>query len=113
MIADLEQMTIENTNYREVIYTTKNMQLVLMSIPYKEEIGSEVHSETTQFIKIEKGTGIAIIKNKAYKISAGWSVTIPPKTTHNIISHTKNGLKLYTIYSPPEHKRGIIQKNKP
>lgn len=113
MIDNLEQLTVSNTNYREVVHTTKNMQLVLMSIPYKEEIGTETHSDTTQFIKIEKGNGYVVIKNKTFDVSAGDSIVIPPKTKHNVVSLSKNGLKLYTIYSPPEHKRWLIQKTKP
>lgn len=113
MIANIEKLTIKNTNYREVVHTTKQQQLVVMSIPYGEEIGMEVHPSTTQFIKIEKGTGEAVIKNEHYRLSPGSIVIVPPNTKHNIISHAKNGLKLYTIYSPPEHKKGLIQKTKP
>ena len=113
MIANLDKLTTKNTNYREVVCTTKNLQVVLMSIPYKEEIGTEQHQDTTQFIRIEKGNGLAVLKNKAYKITTGDMVVIPPKVKHNIISLTKDGLKLYTIYSPPEHKKGLIQKTKP
>lgn len=112
-INDIEKLTKQNTNYREVLTTTKQQQLVIMSIPYNEEIGTETHPETTQFIKIEQGSGEAIIKNKTYKIKAGDSIMIPANTKHNIISRSKKGLKLYTIYSPPEHKKGLIQKTKP
>lgn len=113
MIDNIELLTLENTNYRKVISTTKEIQVVLMNIPFKQEIGNELHPKTTQFIKIEKGIGEAVIKGKTFKLHPGYMVVIPPNTEHNIISHAKNGLKLYTIYSPPEHKKGLIQKHKP
>ncbi len=112
MITNLEELTLKNNNYREVLNTTTLQQLVIMSIPYKEEIGVEVHPTTTQFIKIENGDGIVILNNDVYKITTGTAIVIPPGVTHNVVSFAKNGLKLYTIYSPPEHKHGLIQKTK-
>ncbi len=109
MIDNIDFITINNTSYRKVIHTTKQQQLVVMSIPNGIEIGSEIHPHTTQFIKIERGLGEAVIKNKHYKIGPGSIVVVPPNVKHNIISHAKNGLKLYTIYSPPEHKKGLVQ----
>ena len=111
MIDNIEYLTINNIYYRKVLFTTKHQQLVIMSIPNGVEIGSEVHPNTTQFIKIEKGSGEAVIKNKHYTIGPGSVVIVPPNIKHNIISHAKNGLKLYTIYSPPEHKKNLVQVN--
>lgn len=112
LIDNIEELTLNNDNYRKVINTTKTQQLVVMNIPNKEEIGMEKHSETTQFIRIEKGIGIAIVNDKEYKLKKGDFVMIPPNTYHNIISTSKNGLKLYTIYSPPVHKKNLVQEFK-
>lgn len=111
--ANLDELTKRNNNYRHVIFTTKQQQLVLMNIQYDDEIGMESHPHTTQFIKIEKGSGLAIVNNKQIKIKKGDCLVIASGTNHNIISKAKDGLKLYTIYSPPEHKDGLIQKYNP
>lgn len=110
--ANIEEITKTNKNYREVLHTTKQQQLVVMNIPYNVEIGMEEHNNTTQFIKVEKGKGEAIIGTKTFDIGAGDVVMIAANTKHNIISKSKTGLKLYTIYSPPEHKKNLVQKNK-
>lgn len=112
-VDNIEEITKINKNYREVIHTTTQQQLVVMNIPYNVDIGFETHFHTTQFIKVEKGNGEAIIGTKKFKITAGDVVMIAANTKHNIISKSKSGLKLYTIYSPPEHKKNLIQKNKP
>lgn len=110
---DLENYTILNHNYREVLWTTKHQQLVVMSIPYGESIGLEIHPKTTQFFKFEKGSGEVYLNGETTKVKSGFSVIIDPGLEHNITSKAKNGLKLYTIYSPPQHPIGLIQKNKP
>ena len=110
---DLNKMTIENNNYRKVISTTKYQQLVLMSLKPKEEIGQEIHKKVDQFIRIEKGSAIAIIDNKKYKLKKEHFITIPAGTLHNIINVGRSELKLYSIYCPANHKPGTIQKNKP
>lgn len=112
-LTNIDKITIENKNYRTVINTTKTMQLVLMSIPFNGEIGEEIHKNTTQFIKVEKGNGVAVIENKKYKITKGDFIMVPPGTKHNIISKSHRGLKLYTLYSPPEHKKNLTQNTKP
>lgn len=111
-VDNIDEFTLKNKNYRHVIFTTKQQQLVIMNIPFNVEIGMEIHKKTTQFIKIVKGTGIAEIGGESYDIYKGDVIIIPANTKHNIISNSKNGLQLYTIYSPPEHKQGLIQKNK-
>lgn len=113
MIDNIEELTINNKNYRKVIHTTPQQQLVVMNIPNNTNIGLERHPHTTQFIRIEKGKGIAILQGKKYEISKDDFVMIPPNMEHDIISTSRNGLKLYTIYSPPEHRPGLVQKNKP
>lgn len=104
---NIENATLNNTHYRKVEYTTPNMQLVLMNIPAGQEIGTETHAATTQFIRVEEGTGRAIINKKEYPINSGDAFVVPPNTEHNFISTTP--LKLYTLYSPPEHPNALIQ----
>jgi mannose-6-phosphate isomerase-like protein (cupin superfamily) len=109
---DIENQTLKNKYYRKVIYTTKNMQLVLMSIPKGEEIGMEKHKNTSQFIRVEGGKGIAIVGNKKYSLKDGKAVLIPPNKRHNIINTGSKPLKLYSIYSPPEHPSDRKEMNK-
>jgi mannose-6-phosphate isomerase-like protein (cupin superfamily) len=119
-VANIEDETLNNKNYRRVIYTSTNlngMQLVLMSLKPEEEIGMEKHPGTDQFIRIEKGEATVIIgkiKKEIYTLKDTDAIVIPANTWHNVInvSHSKE-LKLYTIYTPPEHKPGTVQKLKP
>jgi mannose-6-phosphate isomerase-like protein (cupin superfamily) len=111
VIKNIEYSTKHNTNYRKVISTTKQMQLVYMNLKPFEEIGAETHSDTTQFIRVEKGSGIAIVGNKRYTLKTNTAVLIPSKIKHNIIAGSR-GLVLYTLYSPPEHPKNRIQKTK-
>jgi len=113
LIDNIEELTLNNKNYRRVLHTTPQMQLVVMSVPYNVEIGMERHKGTTQFIKVEQGDGIAVINGESHSIKSGDVVVVPPDTWHNIISRSKTGLKLYTIYSPPEHRDGLVEKTKP
>jgi mannose-6-phosphate isomerase-like protein (cupin superfamily) len=111
---NIEQLTIKNAMYRRVLYTTPEMQLVLMSLLPKQEIGMETHEHTTQFFRIEEGTGIAVVGDRTAILSNGTVVVVPPGTPHNIINtSTIRALKLYTIYSPAHHPDGLVQKNKP
>ena len=116
-VSHLEKETLSNKNYRKVIYTVPNqMQLVIMSIPKNKDIHREVHPKTTQFIRIEKGTALATIGSKRkrqYTLTDGDSIIIPPNTFHRVQNVGKNPLKLYTIYTPPEHKPGLVQKRRP
>ena len=110
---NIEQTTLKNNNYRKVLNTTKTMQLVVMSLLPNEEIGMEKHIHTTQFIRIEKGHAIAYLGHIKYKLQDNDVIIVPPNTYHNIINSSKTKkLKLYTIYSPPEHKKGTIEKYK-
>ena len=112
---NIESTTIRNKNYRKVEYTTKNLQLVVMSIRKHEEIGMERHRNATQFIRVESGSGYAVIKvgkiKRRIKLIKDSAIIIPPNTFHNIIAG-KKGLKVYTIYSPPQHRKGLIQRIK-
>jgi len=110
---ELERITKENKNYREVLYTTNELQLVLMSLRYGESIGKEVHPKTTQFIKVESGYGEVLINGKTSEIRAGDSIIIAAGMEHNITAFSRRGLKLYTIYSPPEHAPNTLEVVKP
>jgi len=110
---NIERKTVSNTYYRTVLFTTKNMQLVMMSLLPGEEIGREKHPHTTQFIRVEKGRGKAKIGKKSLTLKDGDCLIIPPGKWHNIFNSGKKMLKLYTIYTPPEHPRKTKQKRKP
>lgn len=112
-VINIEETTIENDNYRWVYQTSQQMQFVFMSLKVNEEIGEEVHPFTTQFIRIEQGMGLAVINGEEFEIGPNDSVFIPSGTRHNIINIGDDKLKLYTLYSPPMHKPGLIEKNKP
>lgn len=113
-IGNIEKITLKNTNFRKVLSTSKHSQLVVMSLKCGEDIGVEIHKNVDQFFRIEKGNGYVIANGKKHKISDGYSFIIPAGTEHNIVNvDKKNPLKLYTIYSPPQHKPGTIAKNKP
>ena len=109
----IEGDTLGNKNFRKVLYTSKHSQLVLMSLRPGEEIGVETHRENDQFFRVEKGRGRCLIDGNAYELSDGDAVVIPSGAQHNIInvSDTEE-LKLYTIYSPPHHKDGIVRATK-
>lgn len=105
---NIEQETLENKNFRKVLYTSKNSQLVVMSLLPGEEIGMETH-QLDQFIRIERGKGRAVLNGKEYELNDGSAVVISAGTEHNIINiSTTEEMKLYTVYSPPNHKDGTI-----
>jgi mannose-6-phosphate isomerase-like protein (cupin superfamily) len=110
---NIEEATLENSNFRKVLYTSKHSQLVLMSLKPCEDIGMEVHEENDQFFRFEKGQGKCIIDGNEYDVGDGVAVVVPSGAQHNIINTSKTDyLKLYTIYSPPHHKNGIIRATK-
>lgn len=106
--ADIEIETLENKNYRKVLYTGKHMQMVLMSLKPGEEIGEEVHPSIDQFFRFEAGAGKVQINDTEYNVKANEVVIIPAGSKHNIINTGKTDLKIYTIYTPPNHKDGIV-----
>lgn len=110
-IVNLETESKKNGNFRCVLYTAKRSQLVLMSLKPGEEIGEEVH-HLDQFIRVEAGEGRAIIDGKETAIGDGFGVVIPAGARHNIVNSTKGEMKLYTIYSPPEHIDGRVHMTK-
>lgn len=110
-INDIEAATLENTNFRKVLYTASYMQLVLMSIPAGEDIGEEIHGQD-QFIRIEAGSGQAILDDVSHDIADGSAIVIPAGTKHNIVNKGEGDLKLYSIYAAPHHKDDVIHKTK-
>jgi len=110
---NIENATIENNDFRQVLYTSRQMQLVLMTLQPSEEIGEEVHPENDQFFRIESGIGKCIIDNNDYHLTDGVAIVIPAGARHNIINtDPSEPLRMYTIYSPPHHKDGIIRLTK-
>lgn len=111
--ANIEKATLENKDFRRVLYSGKHSQLVLMSLRPKEEIGMEIHEENDQFFRFEQGQGKCIIDGNEYDIADGSAIVVPAGAEHNIINTSETEeLKLYTIYSPPHHKDGIVRATK-
>ncbi len=110
---NIEKSTLENENFRNVLYTAKHCQLVLMSLQPKEEIGIEVHKDNDQFFRIEQGQGKCVIDSNSYEIADGSAIIVPAGAEHNIINTSQtNLLKLYTIYSPAHHKDRMVFSTK-
>ena len=110
-IADIEKITLANENFRTVLYTAKNCQLVVMSLKPSEDIGEEVH-QLDQFIRCEAGEGKAVLDGVESEIKNGTVVIVPAGARHNIINGSGSEMKLYTLYSPPNHKDGTIHLTK-
>ena len=112
-VTDIETATTTNTDYRRVLYTGKYSQLVLMNLKAGEEIGEEVHDDVDQFFRFEQGHGSVVIDGEKHRVRDGSGVVVPSGARHNVINTSKNeDLKLYTIYSPPEHQDGVVRKTK-
>ena len=110
-ITNIEKETLENNNFRKVLYTAKNSQLVVMSIAVGDDIGSEMH-ELDQFIRIEQGNAKAVLNGVESDLPAEHAVVIPAGVEHNIVNIGSEPLKLYSVYSPPEHKDGTVHPTK-
>lgn len=111
--SNIEKDTLGNTDFRRVLYTGKNSQLVLMSLRPGEEIGEEVHKTVDQFFRFEKGEGVVSIDGIRQKVADGDAVIVPAGARHNVMNTSRTiELKLYTIYSPPEHEDGTVRKTK-
>ncbi len=110
-VANIEKLSIENDNFREVLYTTDKSQLVIMSLAKGEEIGEEIH-DVDQFLRVDKGTGQAILAGVKHAITDGSAILVPAGTRHNIINTGLGALKLYTLYMPAHHKDATIHKTK-
>jgi mannose-6-phosphate isomerase-like protein (cupin superfamily) len=111
-LIDIEDAAVNNDNFRKVLFTARNSQLVLMSLKAGEEIGAETH-DLDQFIRVEAGRGTAQLDGKNLMIQDGSALVIPAGIRHNIINSGKeDSLKLYTIYSPPEHRDDTVHHTK-
>ncbi|MBP7376584.1 MAG: cupin domain-containing protein [Pyrinomonadaceae bacterium] len=111
--SNIEKETLKNKNFRKVLYSGQHLQLVLMSLKPKEEIGAEVHAENDQFLRFEGGKGRVIIDKTTYNVKDGDAVIVPAGAKHNVINvSASEDLKLYTIYAPPHHKDQIVRKTK-
>lgn len=110
-IDNIEKLTRENSNFRKVLYTSRYSQLVLMSLNPGEEIGEEVHG-LDQFLRIEEGKGRALVGENVYDVEDGFAIVVPAGTKHNVINTGDVALKLYTIYSPPNHRDGVLHQTK-
>lgn len=111
--SNIEQDTLNNENFRKVLYTGKHTQLVLMSIAPGSEIGEETHHENDQFFRFEGGKGKVTIDGTQYEVEDGDAVIVPAGAKHNVQNASdEEALKLYTLYSPPHHKDGIVRKTK-
>ncbi|WP_440948355.1 cupin domain-containing protein [Methanosarcina sp. T3] len=110
---NIEKATLENNDFRKVLYTAKHSQVVLMSLKPGEEVGMEVHENDDQFFRFEEGQGKCIVNGNEYEVGNGSAVVVPAGARHNIINTLKTGpLKFYTIYSPPVDKDGIVRATK-
>ncbi|TWI67740.1 mannose-6-phosphate isomerase-like protein (cupin superfamily) [Pseudoduganella lurida] len=109
---NIEEKTLSNDYFREVLYTTQRSQLVVMTLQAGEEIGAEKHEGHDQFIRVEAGQGKAILDGEEHQLEDGVAVVIPAGTQHNVINTGDEPLRLYTLYTPPEHPDGIIHKDK-
>lgn len=110
-IENIENIAKENTNFRKVLYTAKNSQLVVMSLNVGEDIGEEVH-HLDQFLRVEFGVGKAVLDGVSHDISDGFAIVVPAGALHNIINTGDVPMKLYTVYSPANHLDGTIHKTK-
>jgi mannose-6-phosphate isomerase-like protein (cupin superfamily) len=109
---DIEKLTEENQDFRRVLYTGKNLQLVLMTLQPGEEIGEEVHDDRDQFFRIEQGAGVIDIDGIENTVHGDIAVIVPAGARHNVRNTGNEPLQFYTIYAPPEHKDGIVQATK-
>ncbi len=112
-VTNIERDTLENEDYRRVLFTGPNLQLVLMTLQPGEEIGLETHDEHDQFIRIEAGSGIATLDDEEHELADGVTVVIPAGVRHNVVNTSRSEpLRLYTIYTPPEHPDGTVHPTK-
>ena len=110
---NIEEKTLANDNFRQVLYTSSNMQVVIMTLQAGEEIGQEKHEGHDQFIRVESGQGEAILGGEKHALEDGVAVVIPAGTEHNVINTSSSEpLRLYTIYAPPEHPDGTVHRTK-
>ena len=110
-VQDIESLAVKNDKFRQVLYTAKNCQLVLMSLKPQEDIGAEIH-KLDQFFRVEEGSGEAVLNGARTPIQAGFAILVPAGVHHNIINTGTEPLKLYTLYAPPNHRDGVIHETR-
>lgn len=111
-VTDIETDTRRNTDFRRVIYTGHNLQLVLMTLPAGEDIGEEVHKTHDQFFRVEQGEGEVLINGRTTAFKGGWAMVIPAGARHNVTNTGTAPLHLYTLYAPPQHRDGVVRATK-
>jgi mannose-6-phosphate isomerase-like protein (cupin superfamily) len=109
---NIEKLTVANDDFRHVLYTGHNLQLVLMTLKPGEEIGEEVHEDRDQFFRFEQGTGVVVIDGAENRVEEDFGVIVPAGARHNVRNIGDEPLRLYTIYGPPEHLDGLVKKTK-
>ncbi len=107
-VADIEDMTGHNSDFRRVLYTGRNLQLVLMALAPGEEIGEEVHPDRDQFFRVEEGAGEVWIDGRMSKVEGAFAIVVPAGARHNLKNTGREPMKLYTLYAPPEHADGTV-----
>ncbi len=110
-VTNIEKVSLENDNFRKVLYTDTNSQLVLMSLLPGEDIGEEVH-DVDQFLRVEKGSGVAVLNDISHDLADGSVIIVPAGVKHNIINSDNGSMKLYTLYMPPHHRDGVVHATK-
>ncbi len=111
-VDNIEEATTSNEDFRRVLYTGKNLQLVLMTLQPGEEIGEEVHEDRDQFFRIEEGRGTVYIDGAGNAVEDDFAVIVPAGARHNVVNSGDEPLRLYTLYGPPEHKDGVVHRDK-
>jgi mannose-6-phosphate isomerase-like protein (cupin superfamily) len=106
-VQNIEQIAVDNNDFRRVLYTAKNCQLVVMSLKPREEIGAEVH-KLDQFFRVEEGAGEVVLDGVRTPVRAGFAMVVPAGAKHNLINTSDASLKVYTIYSPPNHRDQVV-----
>jgi mannose-6-phosphate isomerase-like protein (cupin superfamily) len=111
-LSDIETLTLENSDFRRVLYTGSHLQLVLMTLNVGQEIGSETHATHDQFFRIEEGNGEIAVNGNPRKIKSGDAIIVPAGARHNLINKGEIPLRLYTLYSPPNHRDQFVERHK-
>ena len=111
-VDDIEKLTVENDDFRRVLYTGKHLQLVLMTLQPGEEIGAEVHEDRDQFFRIEEGHGEVTIDGTRHAVEDDDAIIVPAGARHNVVNTGDAPLRLYTVYGPPEHREGVVHHSK-
>jgi len=111
-VDDIQTATLRNTDFRRVLYTGSNLQLVLMTLQPGDEIGEETHDDRDQFFRIEEGKGVIVIDGRRHEVQDDFAVIVPAGARHNVINSGSTPLKLYTLYGPPEHRDAVVHRTR-